>query len=209
MIRHYLAHYIVFFFIILIVVYLQSPFWAVIATGILFFIFIMGDTFYTVYGTTNMNKVERFIKNNKNNPIYEVLYVQSFGTKEEMIQAFDRLLEKYKKPFIQQYYSCAKEELTGNYEKGLELSERVKKEPYKTYLKALFLSRLGHLEEAEKLIPSISKEFMKEEILGIIAYKKNDKDAFEIHFQKAIESCKGVQRYSLIQTFNRIKKEGL
>lgn len=208
MLKHYLIYYIIFFLFCLVAGLLEWPLWIMILAGFIILFIILGDTIYTLYGTTNMKKVEKFLLNNRKNPLYHLAYVQANGTKEEIIQVIDDLLKKQKNPFIQQYYSAVREYSSENYEKAMELAENIQKDTYKNYTKALIHVKLNQLEEAENLLPSLSIQFMKEEILALIAYKKNDDEKFEIHSKNCIDVCKGVQRYNMMKTFERINKEG-
>lgn len=208
MLKHYLIFYIVFFIFCLAAGLLEWPLWIMILVGLITLFIIIGDTIYTLYGTTNMKKVEKFLLNNKRNPLYYLVYVQANGTKEELIQTIEELLKKQKNPFIQQYYSTIREYSLENFEKAMELAEKIQKDAYKNYAKALIHLKLNQLEQAENLLPSLSVLFMKEEILALIAYKNNDSEKFAIHSKNCIEACKGVQRYNMIKTFERIKKEG-
>lgn len=209
MVKEYVIFLLLYFFFCFIAGILNFPYWVVISIGFIGIFTIFGNMLYTVYCTKNMKKVERFLLNNIKKPIYNLAYVQANGTKEEFIEAIDKLLKKHKNNFIHQYYSTVREASCENYEKALELAENIKKEPYKDYIKALIYAKIEKFDLAESLLASITKQFMKEEVLAIISYKKKDFDEFEIHKEKAIESCLGIQRYVFLHIFEKMKKEGI
>lgn len=151
-----------------------------------------------------MKKVEKFLLKNQKEPIYRLAYVQAHGTIDEVIAALDNVITNYKNNFLQNYYHVLQEELKGNLDGMKEYGEKIEKEPYKTYIKAYTLVKTGQLEEAERLILSVQKTFMREELLATIAKIKKNEAAFHAHKNKAIEVSRGIQRYNLIHTFNKM-----
>lgn len=204
MIKQFFMYIIIFLVLSFIIGILNWPIWTFFILAIVFFFIILGTFIYTIFFTKNMEKVETFLLNNQKEPLYRFLYVYANGSTDEQIDALNDVITKYKKSYVYEYYLSIREILKENYEKALQYAMEVKKEPHKTYLIAFINAKLQKYNEAETLLPSISKQFMREEILAIISFQKKDYERFELHRQNAVEACKGIQRYHLLHTFEKL-----
>lgn len=181
----------------------EWPFW--VACVILFalaFVFIC-EVLFTLYGTKNIVKVEKFIKRKTKEPIYKHIYTQGFGTKEEQILAIDAILHKYKQQNIQHYYRCIQYILQDNLECALNEATKINKEPLKSYSKAFIHASMGN--ELEALSYPLAKTWMQEAILATIAHTKKDYISFETHANNAFSAARGIQKLSLVYSFNGMR----
>lgn len=200
----WIVFYSMAFILGILIAMFQWPFWIAIAVLIFASFIMIGDVLFTLYGTTNINRVEKFIIKKKKEPIYAFIYSQGFGKKEDQIIAIDAILKKYKQQHIAHYYRCIQEYLKDNLELALDEANKIGKEPLMGYSKALVLAKMG--KENEALSNTPSKPWMQEAIRAAIAISKNDADAFEKHANNAIHSTRGIQRLSIIYSFNQMRK---
>ncbi|KGR74639.1 hypothetical protein [Ureibacillus sinduriensis] len=172
-----------------------------LAVVLLMFIslWIMGEFLYVVYRSTNMKKVEKFIISKKKEPIYQYVYTQGFGSLEEQILALDKIIQKYKQPHIHYYYSALRELLSDNFAEAWSAAEKIGKEPFMSYTKAVINVKTGNIQSAKSY--KFDKEWMAVAIMAMIAAENKDKEAFELHSTDAIDAARGVQRLSLIYSF--------
>ncbi|BCB02670.1 hypothetical protein [Bacillus sp. KH172YL63] len=75
---------------------------------------------------------------------------------------------------------------------------KIKQEHVRAYYEALLLIKENHMTEAEQIANSLSKKWMKEDILSTAAEAKGRHDQARLHRQNAISASRGVQRYLLI-----------
>lgn len=199
----WIGFYSLAFILGILIAMFQWPFWIAIVVLVLTSFVMIGDFLFTIYGTTNIKRMEKFILKKKKEPIYGFIYAQGFGTKEDQILAIDAILNKYKQQHIHYYYRCIQQYLKNNLEQALEEAQKVGKEPLISYSKALINAKMGNEEEALSQLPS--KQWMQEAILATIAHHKHNDDAFEQHVENAVQSTRGLQRLSLIYSFNQMR----
>jgi hypothetical protein len=199
----WIGFYSLAFILGILIAMFQWPFWIAIAVLILTSLLMIGEVLFTLYGTTNMKRAEKFILKKKKEPIYQFIYSQGFGTKENQILAIDAILKKYKQQHIYYYYRCIQQYLKDNLELALEDANKIGREPLMSYSKGLIYARMGNEEEALSHMPA--KRWMQEAILATIAHNKHDATSFEQHVENAIQSTRGLQRLSLIYAFNQMR----
>ncbi|MFY3793167.1 hypothetical protein ACOQFO_15955 [Ureibacillus sp. MALMAid1270] len=178
--------------------YYNWPIWTVITLLIFVFVLKLIDMLYTLYGSKNMKKVEKFLKNNLKEPIYAFVYAQAHSSKEEQFDIIERILKKYPQKYIHHHYRFVQELLKENYATALDEAAKIEKEPIMSYSKALVYANQGKKEEA--LSYQINKIWMSEAILATLAKVEKNNTSYEIHKANAIEAAKGIQRYALVHT---------
>ncbi|SOC36138.1 hypothetical protein [Ureibacillus acetophenoni] len=178
--------------------YFSWPKWTVFIFMVIACIVMLGRMLYVLYGTKNIKSVEKFLANNRKEPIYAFVYEQANGTKEEQLTAIEQILKKYPKGYIYQNYRFVREMLKENFDVAFEEANLIEKEPFMSYSKALVYATYGNRHDA--LSFELSKEWMKEAILATLAKRENDNISYEEHKQNAIQSAGGIQRYGLIHS---------
>lgn len=78
----WIVFYSMAFILGILIAMFQWPFWIAIAVLIFASFIMIGDVLFTLYGTTNINRVEKFIIKKKKEPIYAFIYSQGFGKKK-------------------------------------------------------------------------------------------------------------------------------
>lgn len=181
----------------------EWPFWLAIVVLSVVVSLMMGTVLYTLYGTTNLKRVENYILRKKKEPIYAFVYAQRTGSIEEQSKAIDAILKKYKQPYIIHYYRCIYETLHKNYSNALKEAEQIEKQPLMNYSIASIHVDMGNIEEAQHLLEQLPKQWMKEAILASIANVENDLPRYKEHVKSAVDHARGVQRYSLYHYYKQ------
>lgn len=188
-----------------VLAWLGQTFWI----GIIILCFVMTgyifDFLYTLYGTTNLERVEKFIMKKKKEPIYHFVYSQAFGSVEDQLKSIEQILSKYKQPHIRHYYQAIRAYLKEDYQLALQEVEFINKHHIKNYTKAFIYAAMG--EKEQSLDIPLEKNWMKEAVLAMIAYKEKNPQSFRKHSLNAIEGAKGIQRYSLNASFNALENQ--
>ncbi|MCM3389298.1 hypothetical protein M3649_14250 [Ureibacillus chungkukjangi] len=159
-------------------------------------LWIIGEFLYMVYGSKNKNKVEKFIIKKKKEPLYAYVYSQGFGSMHDQLLAIDNILTKYKQPHIHQYYLAIKLFLCNKLDDALNEANKIQKEPFMSYTKAMILVEMGHIEEAKSY--KFEKQWMQEAIKAMTALQMKDKQALELHSSNAVAAARGIQRPPLL-----------
>lgn len=176
--------------------FLQWPRWTVFIFLIIVFLIMLGRMLYVMYGTKDIKQVEKFLANNQKEPIYAFVYNQAHGSKEDQLHSIEKILKKYPKGYIHQNYLFVREMLNDHYHSALIEAERIEKEPFMSYSKAIVYATQGNNEQA--LSYNFEKKWMSEAILATLAKAEKHEQHYQLHKENAIEAAKGIQRFGLI-----------
>ncbi|NBI30860.1 hypothetical protein [Chengkuizengella marina] len=152
----------------------------------------------TIYLTKDMAKVEKFLKKSKN-PIYYFYYALLHGLETEAKEAILKIEKKYKNPKWTSLYTI----LYAHYKRDFTTIENqlsnIKHESIKKYYESLLEIEHNHLEKAQEMVKELSKPWMKEVVLCELSRKRGDSIEAVNHIDNAIESTRGLQRFSIIK----------
>ncbi|KGR78394.1 hypothetical protein [Ureibacillus manganicus] len=194
--------FIIYFFIAILgyalADFLNWPSWTVFLLLIIAFVIMLCRMLYVMYGTKNIKKVERFLASNRKEPIYAFVFEQANGSKVDQLNSIENILRKYPKGYIHQNYLFVRELLNENYHSALNEAEKIGKEPYMSYSKALVYATEGNREQA--LFYQLDKQWMKEAILATLAKAEKNQKVYETHKENAINASRGIQRFGLIHS---------
>ena len=160
---------------------------------------------YIAYFSTDMVKVKKYIVKKKKDPFMNFLLAVESGTKEQEIEAADKVIAHYKQPTMKNTYEMNRAIRLEDFERAHEFADKLMKTRYGPYGKALIAAILGNREEAKSY--SLKTDWMEEAIEAELALYEGDKIAFEKYSKKAIEGTKGIQRFMFIHGFNKSIKE--
>lgn len=160
---------------------------------------------YTLYGTKNVAKVERYIVNHQKNPIFRHLYVSAHGTVADELQAIEAVLAKYQQPLTRTTYLFIQAIVQDDLEKAYEAAQQIPKDAYRQYSLAYVEALRGNAEKARSY--KLAKPWMTYAIEALIAYEAKDLDAFEREAQRSIEAARGIQYYQSVYAFKKMKQK--
>lgn len=189
----------------LVSVLFDIPFWILIVVILVIAIGRIFYMYYIAYFTTDMVKVKKYIVKNKKDPFLNFLLVVESGTKEQEIEAADKVIAHYKQPTLKNTYEMNRAIRLEDFERAHEFADKLMKTSYGPYGKALIAASLGNRDEAKSY--PLKTDWMEAAIDAELALIERDKLAFEKYSKKAIEGTKGIQRFMFIHGFNKSIKE--
>ena len=160
---------------------------------------------HTIYRTNNMQRVDRLVKKEKKQPFFAYLYANAYGTKDEQLQVLDDLIVKYKQPAIKYNYMFFKALLEENLLAAKEAAENIQKEPLTSYAHCYIAALEG--QTAAMRSEKLTQPWMQPAIEAVYAHTMKDDSAFERFSKESIDVARGVQKYLLIHTFEKMKHE--
>lgn len=160
---------------------------------------------YILYGSQNLKQIAQYIDRQQKNPVFVFLHHLREGTDEELLEAIDAVLEKYKQPKVQAAYGANKAMMLRDFDTAHRLAEPIASSEIGQYTLALIEAMQGNREAAGRY--SIQKEWMKASIEANVAFVEKDWQVFRQEAEKAVRSAKGIQYYSNTYIFKRMEKE--
>ncbi|GLC88850.1 hypothetical protein [Lysinibacillus piscis] len=160
---------------------------------------------YVAYRTNNMRTVERFIKARQKEPIFKAAYLMVHGTEEELLEAFDVIIKKYKRPFIQYNYRFMKAIIQEDLEQAKQAALQIQKEPFASYAHCYIAALEGRTEAMYS--EQLTQPWMQPAVEAVYAYTYKDDQRFEQCVQQSVEQARGVQKYTLIHNFAKMKQK--
>lgn len=160
---------------------------------------------HTIYRTNNMQRVDRLVKKEKKQPFFAYLYANAYGTKEEQLQVLDDLIVKYKQPAIKYNYMFIKALLEQNLLAAKDAAEKIQKEPLSSYAFCYIAALEGRTADMHS--DKLTQPWMQPAIEAVYAHTMNDETAFDRFTKESIDIARGMQKYLLIHTFEKMKQE--
>ncbi|MCM2605313.1 hypothetical protein NDQ57_11500 [Rossellomorea marisflavi] len=152
---------------------------------------------YYMYHATDSHKVEQFLSARTRQPILGFYWALGQGDPVLVKDQLNEVLRKYKSPAHQAIFLLAEAAQRKDVRSAASHLLQVKQSQVREYYQVHLLLEEGRLEEAAERADSMSKEWMKESILGRLHSLSGDVEASRRHYREAAQCCKGVQRYLL------------
>jgi hypothetical protein len=173
---------------------------AVMATLIFFII----QFIYPLALEKRVDRVESFLRSQKNTPGLYINYVFANRLEDETRTIMEQLMSKYKQAAAQASYKAA----YGVYRKDMTAVQEavpfIRYSDYRAYYETILLSEDGESAQARKHLESIKKPWMRSALLAEIELKAGCIEAAVKHAREALNSSRGVQHYVLHKEYERI-----
>lgn len=173
---------------------------AVMATLIFFIIRFI----YPLALEKRVDRVESFLRSQKNTPGLYINYVFANRLEDEARTIMEQLMSKYKQAAAQASYKAA----YGVYRKDMtavqEAVPYIRYSDYRTYYETILLLEDGESAQARKRLESIKKPWMRSALLTEIELKAGCIETAVKHAREALNSSRGVQHYVLHKEYERI-----
>ncbi|WP_102691808.1 hypothetical protein [Rummeliibacillus pycnus] len=167
---------------------------------------IIGYYAFIMTSSKNTKAILRQARYQKSNPTYAYAFAIKDGTKEDEIEALDRLIKKYKnQPDGLSDYQFKRAVRLGDLASAGEIVNSMKNGPLKTYNMAYFEALLGKYGKARN--HPFLQSWMSHSIEAVIAKKQHKLDRYKEEMQQAIEQSKGIQRLMNQVTYEKTLKE--
>ncbi|MGM9966087.1 MULTISPECIES: hypothetical protein [unclassified Rummeliibacillus] len=178
--------------------------------SLLFFIFlaiaVVGYYAYTMTASKKTNAILRQVRFQKSNPIYAHILAIKEGTKEDEIEALDKLIKKNKNNHDGRMdYEFQRAVRLGDFAGAKKIADSMKNGPLKSYNQAYAEALAGKYGVARN--KPFYQSWMKHSIEAVIAKKQNNKERYQSEMEQAVEESKGIQRLTNQVTLEKTLKE--
>ncbi|WP_088043681.1 hypothetical protein [Bacillus sp. EAC] len=165
---------------------------------------VVGRTYFPLFISVNVSKIEKFLLKNKQNPLYFFVYSTANNLNSEAEESYIKILIKYKNSSRQAIYKTAyaiykKDTFGANANVHL-----IKQKEYRQYYQALIAILEGDMSKARLVADKINSIWMRETILAETYEKEGDIDKATEYAISALVKTRGVQRYSLYKNFEHL-----
>lgn len=181
------------------------PFVVSISIILVFALCSIGYMFYIAYASTDLAKIRKYIVKHKKDPVMNYIHTLEVGTKEQEIEAMEKIIAHYKQPVIKNTYEMNRAIRLDDFERAQYYADQLMDNQNGPYGKALIAAVAGNREEANSY--SLKSEWMKYGIEAQLALAERNLEAFDRFAQQSVEAAKGLQRYSLYYSFKKAKLE--
>ncbi|MCA0972107.1 hypothetical protein LCM20_15980 [Halobacillus litoralis] len=177
--------------------------WSIAGVFILIMAVLFIPLLFTTMFETDVDKVERFLLRNKKNLNFYMIYALAHQEDDQVKNLTEKLIKKSKNPTRKALYQVVEALYFDDVVKAKAQLEQITLAEYRAYYEAAVLLKEGHVEEARVLAGQFKKPWMRETVLAEVEKESGNPDAGQKHMEKAIESCRGLQRYTLHKTYER------
>lgn len=161
---------------------------------------------YTMTSSKRTKAILRQVRFQKRNPIYAHILAIKEGTKEDEIEALDRLIKKNKKyDDGRMDYEFQRAVRLGDLASAKKIVNSMKNGPLKSYNLAYVEALAGKYGVARN--QPFYQPWMIHCIEAVIAKKQNNKERYQSEMEQAVEESKGIQRLINQVTLEKTLKE--
>lgn len=156
---------------------------------------------WPVYWEKNVKKIESYLEKRRKNPVYKLYYGMGNRIDEDVKEATEALLQKYKQPSRQALFKTLHALYEDDILRVKSDIEDIQPQQYKAYYQAIVAVEEGNLDKAKELGKQIKSEWMKHALASGIAKKAGNHDEYVVEIQKAYEKTRGLQRYVIYKQY--------
>jgi hypothetical protein len=197
--------YSLVFITTLVLATLDFPFWLIL---LIVFVAILVPFFFmqihTAYWSNDLKKVEKFLQANSKKPLQAFTLSLAHGNRTEVEENLRGILAKHKQPLIQQVYSTVLHLLHRDYEAARTSADQISKISLRSYYLAYVAAKKGDIDEAKRFMKSFDKPWMSHAMNSYIALHEGNPTLAELEHQKAIDTSRGIQKYSVVHSHNHL-----
>lgn len=187
---------------------LNVPMWLTVAIIFLFYMaFSIGWPFFIIYKTRSVKMVDRYISGHRRKPIFGYSYALAHGTDEDVISWLKAIIDRYPQKEMQEVYQGNLAIFERDPKALFRHAEQMTPSEYRVYFLALAHIMKKEIDRAEIYKEKLQTPWTRHMIDASIAHRLKDLPALEEAIDRAVQSTRGLQRYSLYHTGERMKKE--
>ncbi|SFE70667.1 hypothetical protein SAMN04487969_105221 [Paenibacillus algorifonticola] len=176
---------------------------AIVIIFLTFLAATLGPLFYTILGTRNLAKIERFLLANRNIPSYYINYTVAHRLDDEFEEMMGKLLKQYKQKNKQALFKTLRAHYNKDIQSAAQEIELIQPMEYRYYYQAYYYIERREFTEAHDHINRISKAWMKLALLSYIELKQGNRPRAIELAEEAMQAARGVQLYVMVKTFER------
>ncbi|REB05963.1 hypothetical protein DVB69_13545 [Sporosarcina sp. BI001-red] len=187
-----------------VLLFANIPFWAVFGIVIIVYMSItLGWPIYIIYGTKNLDKIDKFLTKNRANTLFAYAYAIAHESDETIIETIETVLQTHKQPKIQAVYAANLAVWQNDMEALHRIAIHLPTADYVNYYTANALLMEGNLERAQTLQTAIKKPWMKHALQASIAKQSGDQTAYRKEVELSTSCARGIQHFVLVSLFQR------
>lgn len=185
---------------------IDTPRWLVFAIVIIFYLTVMVlPGIYVTYFSNSLRQIERYIHRNRHKAIFAFPYALGHGDEQDVERSIEGILMTHKQPAMQSIYRTLLAIYRGQPGIAIQHAEGIDREPMRSYYLAHIAASSGEFQRAAELNSQIKEPWMNHSIDALIAIEKNDTN-FHSHVNNSVKAARGIQKYTLEKSFNRMKR---
>lgn len=182
-----------------------TPNWLVFSIVIIFyFVAMVMPGIYAVYFSNSLRQIERYIIRNRHKAIFAYPYALGHGSDQDIENSIERILMTHKQSTMQAVYRTLLAIYRGQPGIAAQHAEAIDREPMRSYYLAHAAASSGDLDRAANLNKQINEPWMNHSIDALISFERNEAKFHELA-DKSVQAARGVQKYTLEKSFNRMK----
>lgn len=174
---------------------------SVVSSIFIIFSFSLYLFVYPIYLEKNVRKIETYLAKRRKNPLFKLYYGMGNRIDDDVKEATEVLLQKYKQPARQAMFKT----LLALYEEDILRAksdiEDIQPQQYKAYYQAIVAIEEGKMEQASEFADQVKTEWMKHALAAGISKKAGNHDKYVTEIQKAFENSRGLQRYIIYKQY--------
>ena len=190
--RNLILYFLILSAMSLIVAALQWSVWLLTPIPAAFIVFEVGYAIYIRYFAKDLIRIERYLKASPNNPEHYYALSLKYGTKDDQLEALNRLLG-HAKEGQSAYYKAMRAIKMGNYLVARQEAQLIAKWETKQYVLALIAAYEGEQYEAAQYV--LAKEWMQSSIEAVLALQADDTSYFAQAKSSSVKESTGIQRF--------------
>lgn len=165
------------------------------------FVILIGKDLYILKFSTNMNTVERYVKNSKH-PYYRFLYAYLHDNDAEA----EKELAKITSDKLRAYITILVELGHGNYDLVEKNLDKIHSKEHRDYYSAHLALLKNNQDAYNQHRSEIKNRIYQMSLDAEVAYHQGKMAEAEQYGQQAIAESKGVQKYLMIKTLEKNKR---
>lgn len=185
---------------------IDTPGWLVFAIVIIFYLTAMVlPGIYVTYFSNSLRQIERYIHRNRHKAIFAFPYALGHGNEQDVERSIERILITHKQPVMQSIYRTLLAIYRGQPGIAAQHATGIDREPMRSYYLAHIAASSGEFQRAAELNSQINVPWMNYSIDALIAFENKDTN-YRTYAEKSVKAARGIQKYTLEKSFNRMKK---
>lgn len=180
-----------------------SNVFAIALVAIIILAAVMYPLLKVIFLETNIDKIEKFLLENKKNPNFYMIYALANELDDDVREITEDLLQKHKQKSRQALYKVIEALYFKNILMAKSEVEHISSQTYRLYYQALILLEEGKLSDANEVIDKLPTKWMKNALLAERERKLDHLQEAKDCAKQALLQTKGLQRYLLHKTYKR------
>lgn len=187
--------------------FFDLPLWVLFSVIIVLSLLRLLYMFYILYKTKNRSLIYKFVKANRNNPVYGYAYSLTTLDTGQITVEIDRILKKYKQPKMQALYKTSKALLNEDYDLAKKEIISLEKDVFGQLSLAQIAAMENNREEAKQY--KLPDAWMNAFIEAIFALHEKDLTKFEEQSTIVLDESNGLQHFSNFYLLEKMKQHYL